>query len=293
MPIIVVFAAIAVAASIPLLILAATSEGSGLFARRAGRGEAAFPVDDVMLVGSRGERVVAPALIKAFRAVSKLAPSGIATSLAARLRYAGLDIPAEPLLFVKLLVGAGAAFGVSQLTSILPLIVLSGLIGFFILDAAVGGLAKQRQERILESLPQVLDQIRMSVEAGVGFEQALTRAARAGTGPLHDELRRSLREMQLGASRTEALRSLASRNDLFDLRAFANAVIQSEEYGVPVAHVLKVQASEVRIRRRQHAEEEAKKIPVKIVFPLVLCIFPALLVVLLGPAGLRIRETLL
>jgi tight adherence protein C len=99
--------------------------------------------------------------------------------------------------------------------------------------------------------------------------------------------------MQLGATRTEALMHLGRRNDLVDLRAFVNAVAQSEDYGIPVAHVLRVQSDELKVKRRQRAEERAMKIPVKIVFPLVICIFPALMVVLLGPAALRIRDALL
>ncbi|MFQ5555368.1 MAG: type II secretion system F family protein [Acidimicrobiia bacterium] len=114
----------------------------------------------------------------------------------------------------------------------------------------------------------------------------------AGRGPLTQELRRALHEMQIGVPRGEALRRLADRNDVSDLRTFVTAVTQAEDYGLPIAHVLRVQSSEMRTRRRQRAEELALKIPVKMVFPLVLCIFPTLFIVLLGPAAIRISETL-
>jgi tight adherence protein C len=107
------------------------------------------------------------------------------------------------------------------------------------------------------------------------------------------ELRRALQEMQLGASRTQALRNLAARNDVLDLNTFIGAVVQSEEYGLPIANVLRIQASELRMRRKQRAEERALKIPVKIVFPLVVCIFPSLFIVLLGPAAVRVWRDVL
>ena len=164
---------------------------------------------------------------------------------------------------------------------------------FLVPDALIGSVGRERQERILIALPQVIDQLRMSVEAGVGFEAAVGRAAKAGDGPLAQELRHTLQEMQIGASRTEALHHLADRNDVAELRTLVAAVSQSEDFGIPVAHVLRVQADELRTRRKQRAEERAMKIPVKMVFPLVLCIFPALMLVLLGPATLRIVEALL
>ena len=209
------------------------------------------------------------------------------------MRFAGMSSSAEPLLVLKFVLAAGAAYGAYQYRDHPLVAVLGGFIGFFAIDTVVGALARSRQEQILDALPQIMDQLTMSVEAGVGFEAAMGRSARAGTGPLNQEFKRTLQEMQFGASRTQALRNLAERNDLVDLRAFVNAVAQSEDYGIPVAHVLRVQSQELKVKRRQRAEERAMKIPVKIVFPLVICIFPALMVVLLGPAALRIQEALL
>jgi len=130
----------------------------------------------------------------------------------------------------------------------------------------------------------------MSVEAGLGFEAALTRAARAGEGPLAEELGRTMREMQLGVSRSEALRNLADRTEVPDLSSFVLAVVQSEEYGLPITKVLGVQANELRDKRSQRAEERALKIPVLMIFPLAVCIFPTIFIILLGPALIRIHE---
>ncbi|NNL26812.1 MAG: type II secretion system F family protein [Acidimicrobiia bacterium] len=141
-------------------------------------------------------------------------------------------------------------------------------------------------------MPDTLDQVTMAVEAGMGFEGAVDRVAAAGHGPLSHELLRFLREMQLGVSRTEALRNLGDRTDVDDLRSFVFAIIQSENYGLPIAQVLRVQASDLRDKRRSRAEERALKLPVLLIFPLAFGIFPAIFIVLLGPAAIRIFRDL-
>jgi tight adherence protein C len=293
-PIHIVLAAAAVALSVPILIYSVGSRMStGLFERRIGSGEGTTDVEGVLLHGSAGERVVAPAVRGMLGIIRRVTPAGLVDALERRMRFAGMTSSAEPMIVLKFVLAAGAGYG-AYVYSEQPLIAALGVfVGFFAIDTIIGVLARARQEQILDALPQIMDQLTMSVEAGVGFEAALGRSARAGVGPLNQELRRTLQEMQLGASRTQALRHLAERNDLVDLRAFVNAVAQSEDYGIPVAHVLRVQSQELKVKRRQRAEERAMKIPVKIVFPLVICIFPALMVVLLGPAALRIQEALL
>lgn len=151
---------------------------------------------------------------------------------------------------------------------------------------------RSRQHLIEKELADTIDQVTMSVEAGLGFEAALARVARAGSGPLSEELSRTLREIQLDIPRHEALRALADRTDVADLDTFVLAVIQSERYGLPVAQVLQVQAEEIRDKRSQRAEERALRIPVLLIFPLAFCIFPAMFIVLLGPAVIRIVRDL-
>ena len=130
--------------------------------------------------------------------------------------------------------------------------------------------------------------IAIAVEAGLGFDAAMARAGRNGTGPLAQELIRTLQEIQVGQLRRTAYESLALRTDVPDLRRFVRAIIQADAYGISVADVLRTQAAEMRMKRRQRAEEKAMQIPVKVIFPLMLCILPVLFIVLLGPAVMDI-----
>ncbi len=164
------------------------------------------------------------------------------------------------------------------------------LIAYLLPDLVLRLQGRDRQQAIQTALPDVLDQMSISVEAGLGFDAALGRVVESGRGPLVDELQRTLREIAIGVPRKQAFRNLVERTDVPELRHFVFAVNQAEEYGLPIAQVLRVQSKELRVIRRQRAEERAMKLPVKIVFPLVFCIFPALFVVLLVPAAIRIFE---
>jgi len=161
-------------------------------------------------------------------------------------------------------------------------------VAFAMPDIWVRRRGEERQHQIQIELPDVLDQITMSVDAGLGFEASVARAAKVGEGPLADELSRTVQEMQLGISRTDALRNLAERTEVPDLKSFVVTVVQSEEYGLPITTVLSVQADELRDKRRQRAEERALRIPVLLIFPLAFCIFPTIFIILLGPALIRI-----
>ena len=208
-PIYVVLAAVAVAVSIPLVILSVASGDAGVFARRREKGERVSDAGSFILEGSAGERVVAPAFASLFRMMRRVTPGGVVDSLDRKVQLAGINTTAEFLLVSKVVLAALGFFGIYELMDgdLLPSI-LGGVAGFLLPDRLVESVAKERQGKILLALPQVIDQLRMSVEAGVGFEAAVGRAAEAGSGPLADELRRSLQEMQIGASRTEALRHL-------------------------------------------------------------------------------------
>jgi tight adherence protein C len=232
--------------------------------------------------------------------VRGVTPAGWNDALQQQITMAGLGSrwPLERLLAVKVLLGVVLAalawyFLAPGSTGSLILVVLgSSAIGYFLPDLIVRSRASERQQAIERALPDALDQLTMSVEAGLGFEAAMGRAAQVGEGPLADEFIRVLQEIQIGIPRQEALRNMADRSCVGDLRGFIFAVIQSESYGLPMADVLRVQASELRQKRHQRAEERALKIPVKIVFPLVFCIFPTLFIVLLGPAAMRIWRAL-
>lgn len=166
------------------------------------------------------------------------------------------------------------------------------LIAYLAPDLVVGSRAKERQNRIRRELPDALDQVTIAIEAGLGLETAIARTAQHGAGPLAEELARTIQDMRVGFSRKEAWLALSARTDVPDLRRFARAIMQADQYGVSIAHVVRTQAQELRGKRRQRAEEAAMKVPVKILFPLLVCILPVLFIVVLGPGMLNLLEVL-
>jgi tight adherence protein C len=253
----------------------------------------------VVLEAPTKERVVKPAVTGLARAARHLTPHGVAETLEHRIDLAGVSErwPIERVLATKLVLGAVGAFvGVVRFVTepsgmAVLLGVAAALIGFLVPDVLLSSRARERQELIQRELPDVLDQVTICVEAGLGFEAALARAATTGKGPLGRELGHTLQDIGLGMPRRAALDQLLQRTDVADLRHFVVAIAQAERHGVPIAQVLRIQADELREKRRQRAEERALKIPVKLVFPLILCILPALFVVLMGPAAIRISNS--
>jgi tight adherence protein C len=162
------------------------------------------------------------------------------------------------------------------------------VLGFFLPDSRLQDMAKKRSKAIQKELPDSLDLLTVSVESGLAFDAALAQVAQNTDGPLSDEFRRVLKEVQIGSSRSDALRALAGRTDVEDLRIFISSMIQAEKLGMPIAEVLRVQAGEMRIKRSQRIEEAANKLPIKMIFPILFCIMPAVFIVLIGPAVLQI-----
>jgi len=233
------------------------------------------------------------------RLAERLSPAGVATTLQRRLDVAGnppgwtpdrmLAVKGLGLITLALL---GALFGLHNPELLIVGVGIGAVIGFFLPDLLLHSSGQRRQQRIPSELPDALDMLTICVEAGLGFDAALAQVARNVKGPVAAEFARVLQEMQIGKSRTEALRAMAGRTTVPELRTFVSALTQSAELGIPVAHVLREQAKEMRVRRRQRAEERAQKVPVKITFPLIVCLFPALLVVIMGPAIIEIAHTL-
>lgn len=164
--------------------------------------------------------------------------------------------------------------------------------GFFGPEAILNRKIDERRKKMERELPDVIDLLVISVEAGLGFESAMGRVVQNVPGELSREFSRTLQETRVGVSRHEALKNMAERTDVEDLNSFILALTQADQFGVSIARMLRVQADEMRVRRRQRAQERAFAAPVKMVFPLVCCIFPAIFVVILGPAVISISQNL-
>ncbi len=230
---------------------------------------------------------------------ARLSPAGARSSMQRRLDVAGNPEGWTPdrMLAVKGLsmVVLGAVGAVFALRHPALLVVTGGagaLAGFFLPDVLLYNTGLKRQQRIATSLPEALDLLTICVEAGLGFDAALAQVTRNLRGPLAADFARVLQEMQIGKSRAEAMRALAERTTVPELKAFVSALTQSTELGIPVANVLREQAKEMRVRRRQRAEAQAQRIPVKITFPLIGCLFPALFVIVLGAGVIDIVHSL-
>lgn len=226
-----------------------------------------------------------------------LTPPPAVDDLNRRLDQAGNPqrLGLEPLLDYKgllMLAGAGSGFLAAVPffgpVGVLLLTAAGTAVGFFAPNLLVLHLAQERQQQIRRTLPDIIDILVVTVEAGLGFEAALAQVVHNGRGPMVGEFARVLHEMQIGRPRVDALREMAARTTVAELKAFASAVVQATTLGVPMSKVLRQQAAEMRIRRRQRAEEMAQKVPVKILFPMVLCLLPALFVVVIGPGIIRL-----
>ncbi len=167
-----------------------------------------------------------------------------------------------------------------------------GMVGFFAPEFWLSRRIKSRRKAILKAVPDTLDLLTISVKAGLGFDAALAKVVEKTEGPLADEFSRGLNEIRVGKARRDALHDIVERADVRALRTFIGAIIQAEQLGVSISKVLQVQSEQLRIERRQRAEEQAAKAPIKMLFPLVGCIFPSMFIVILGPAMIMIMVSL-
>ena len=286
-------------ASVVYSILAGRSERAGI---RSG-------IDDVMLANpavseSRAavmrfpfaRRVLLPTGRGLASLVYRFGPKGIAEKTRNKIVHAGLDdrltvdaflafTVTAPIVMTALLFMV-AQLGVKFDTIVWGLVPLSAYAPTFWLNGRVA----QRQKEIRLALADTLDLLMIAVEAGLGFDAALARVVGTLKGPLSDELYRMLQELRIGIDRAAALRNLSARTNIPDLDQFITAMNQAEAFGLSVGNVLRVQSQELRRKRTQAAEEQAGKVPVKLLLPLLLCIFPCIFVVLVGPAAIQIAE---
>ena len=248
------------------------------------------------------DRAVMPFYGRLSKLVRRFSPAEVEDNIKARLVKAGnpSDMDVDRFLSLKLLCALTATLvvvmmfvskGFSPLLFLLSILIVPA--SFFIPDLWLRSLVEARQKKIRLALADTLDLLTISIEAGLGFDAALAKVVKNHPGPLAEEFSRMLHEVQIGVSRKEALRNLAERTDTDELSNFIASIIQADMLGVSIGNVLRVQASEMRLKRRQKAEEIAQKAPVKIVFPLILCIFPSIFVVIVGPGAIRIMTSLM
>jgi tight adherence protein C len=245
-------------------------------------------------------RILRPLSGRALRGVGRFTPANHLDSIHRQLLLGGLSgsMRAEEFLTMQALLtgvstlGAVAWVMLGQPSSRMGLLALVGapVVAALLPQVWLSRKVQERQAAILKDLPDTLDLLAISVEAGMGFEGAIEIVSRHFQSPLADEFSRTLREMELGLPRRDAFQNLKRRTEVPDLSNFVLAIMQADALGIPIGRVLKTQASEMRSKRRQWARERAGKLPVKILFPLILFIFPAILVILLGPAGSSIRK---
>ena len=230
----------------------------------------------------------------------RFTPVGYVDQVRKKFIYAG-RISADGVdrfLAIRVITVVAIPFWFVIVTAFLPVtgILRLGLLG---LGAAVLALGpdsilnrrvEERQQIMQRKLPDILDLLTISVEAGLGFEQAVDRTVSSVPGPLSDEFARMLGELRAGSSRADAMRAMEQRTNVPEIRSFVLAILQADAFGVSIGRVLRAQADEMRIKRRQLAQERAQKAPVKMLIPMVFCIFPALFVVVLGPAMINISR---
>jgi tight adherence protein C len=248
------------------------------------------------------DRTIRPLAGRLSGAVARFTSSSFSERTEKRLAQAGNpgDMKVADWLGIKAIgtgVGAGVLFIVfgilgKSLTQGLFLGLVGAGIGYVGPEFWLGRRVRGRQKAILLQIPDALDLLTISVRAGLGFDAALGKVVEKMKGPLVDEFRRALAEVRVGKARREALRDIVPRTEVQPLTNFIGAIIQAEQLGVSISKVLQVQSEQLRIERRQRAEEQAAKAPIKMLFPLVGCIFPSLFVVILGPAIILIMQNL-
>jgi tight adherence protein C len=259
-------------------------------------------VRDQEMLAPIGERVFEPLTEGVARVARRFTPEGYRDEVARKLVLSGKtsEISVDQILVWKLL---GLMSGLVWLPLFLFGLHLSGLLAlvfvavlwgcsFMLPDVHLSRAIDERRHSIAVQLPDILDLLVISVEAGLGFEQALERTTSAIPGALSDEFRRMLRETRFGSSRADALRAMDERCDVPELRTFILAMLQADTFGVSISRILRSQADDMRIRRRLRAQQQAQKAPVKMLFPMVFCIFPSIFVVILGPAMISLARTL-
>ena len=249
------------------------------------------------------ERLVFPFAGKVISSITRLTPLDLYGRTNRLIELAGNppSLTAERIVAFKILFGIVGFVAGFLVAPFLPFkgfafsvatAVLFGLTGYTFPSAGLSARANKRQKEIRKAMPDTMDLLTISVEAGLGFDAALAQVVKNVPGPLSEEIARMLQEMQIGVTRAEALRHLNDRTEVPELDGFVLSMIQADKYGVGVAKVLRAQATDLRQKRRQRAEEVAQKVPLKLLFPTIFLVLPAMFIVILGPGAIKAYQTL-
>ena len=268
----------------------------------ASRTAAPLSLEEIELAQPFSQRVVRPILVALATRLSKLSPSKSKAAAEHQLELAGKPYNWGATEFFGLRIFLALIFGVLTflVTAISPTVsplgkfaapVLAAFVGFFLPILWIRSKIRKRQSEIVKSLPDALDLLTITVEAGLGFDGAMQKVAEKWDNELSKAFNKVVQEMRLGIIRREALKNMDRSMEVPDVTSFIAAIIQADQLGVSIAKILRVQSEQMRIKRRQRAEEMANKAPIKMLFPMVFLIFPALFIILLGPALLIIMET--
>ena len=252
------------------------------------------------LEGSAVDRMIMPSVRRMGRGVVRLTPFDLNARINEQLILAGNPEAwdAERVVALKIIGGIAGVVAGALLMTLVPIsgwlkivfVVMTGLIGYTVPSSQVRAMASKRQRTIQKQLPDVMDLLTISVEAGLGFDAALAQVTKNVPGPLAEEMSRLLQEVQIGVSRADAFRNMSTRTNVAELQSFTLSMIQADLFGVSIANVLRAQSRELRQKRRQRAEEIAQKIPVKLLFPMIFMVLPALFIIVLGPGAIQIYE---
>ena len=293
-----IFIALALAGSIMLIFvgLASSSASEQVIERLDVYAGRPLTLEEIELSQPFSDRVIKPLINASAQFFSRFAPQRSVESLRRKLVMAGRPNNWGPAEFmgVRGLTGViGAVLPLALLTITgaplarrLLFTVVLGIFGFFAPVLWLGSRIRRRQTEIVKSLPDALDLLTISVEAGLGFDAAMNKVVEKWDNELSRAFERVIHEIRVGKLRREALRDMADSMDVSDVTSFVAAIIQADQLGVSIANILRIQSEQMRIRRRQRAEEKAHQAPIKMIFPMVFLIFPSLWVVLLGPSVL-------
>jgi len=295
------FAVVAVAVTVGAL---AIYIGNGVLRSQRGSGNrlASLSTRDDMMQQDFSQRAVAPVMQGLGRFALRFTPTGWVDRAQHKLVLAGWAERMDGNTWAAVRIIAMVA-SIVLLFVVMPLVdstmmkfVAGGLIvfiGFLGPEASLNRAIDDRRKEMERTLPDIIDLLVISVEAGLGFEAAMGRVVQNVPGELSKEFSRTLQETRVGVSRHDALRAMSERTDVDDLNSFILSLVQADQFGVSISRMLRVQADEMRVRRRQRIQERAFAAPVKMIFPMMFCIFPSIFIVILGPAAINISNTLL